>query len=37
MIVTQQQEPILPGLGGAVDEWVKARFGWYLVAEFSKP
>ena len=37
MIVTQQQEPLLPGLGGALDAWVKSRFGWYLVAEFSKP
>lgn len=35
---TQQQEPILPGLpAGGFDEWLKHRFGWYLVAEFEKP
>lgn len=35
---TQQQEPILPGLpSGRLDEWLKHRFGWYLVAEFEKP
>ena len=34
---TQQEEAILPGLGGRWDAMLKARFGWYLVAEFGRP
>ena len=37
LIATQQEEPILPGAGGALDDMLKARFGWYLVAEFARP
>lgn len=37
LTATQQQEPILPGLRGKLDEALKARLGWYLVAEFVRP
>jgi ubiquinone/menaquinone biosynthesis C-methylase UbiE len=37
LTATQQEEPILPGLGGRIDAALKARFGWYLVAEFARP
>lgn len=37
LIATQQQEPILPGLPGVLDAALKARLGWYLVAEFARP
>jgi len=36
LLATQQQEPILPGLGGALDSFLKRHFGWYLVAEFRR-
>jgi 2-polyprenyl-3-methyl-5-hydroxy-6-metoxy-1,4-benzoquinol methylase len=37
VFATQQQEPILPGLGGPLDALLKRRFGWYLVSEFRRP
>jgi ubiquinone/menaquinone biosynthesis C-methylase UbiE len=37
LVATQQEEPILPGLGGRIDAVLKSRFGWYLVAEFARP
>jgi 2-polyprenyl-3-methyl-5-hydroxy-6-metoxy-1,4-benzoquinol methylase len=37
IFATQQQEPILPGLRGRLDRFLKDRFGWYLVAEFRRP
>lgn len=38
LFACQQQQPILPlPLPAALDEWLKHRFGWYLVAEFDKP
>jgi 2-polyprenyl-3-methyl-5-hydroxy-6-metoxy-1,4-benzoquinol methylase len=37
LVATQQEEPILPGLGVVLDAALKARFGWYLVAQFSRP
>jgi 2-polyprenyl-3-methyl-5-hydroxy-6-metoxy-1,4-benzoquinol methylase len=37
MTATEQDGPILPGVSGWLDAALKARFGWYLVAEFEKP
>ena len=37
LVATQQEEPILSGLGGRLDATLKARFGWYLVAGFARP
>lgn len=37
IFATQQQEPVLPGLRGPLDAFLKQRFGWYLVAEFCRP
>ena len=34
--VTQYEKKILPGLPKVIDEWMKARFGMCLVAEFEK-
>jgi len=34
--VTQMQKKILPGLPGPLDRGLKARFGWLIIAEFSK-
>ena len=34
--VTQMQKKILPGLPGPLDRWLKARFGWLIIAEFTK-
>jgi 2-polyprenyl-3-methyl-5-hydroxy-6-metoxy-1,4-benzoquinol methylase len=35
--VTQYEKKILPRIPVALDEWLKARFGMCLVAEFAKP
>jgi ubiquinone/menaquinone biosynthesis C-methylase UbiE len=35
--VTQYEKKILPAVPRFLDEWLKARFGMCLVAEFSKP
>jgi len=35
--VTQYEKKILPGLPKVIDEWMKARFGMCLIAEFEKP
>lgn len=35
--VTQYKKPILPFLPAFVDEWMKARFGMCLIAEFARP
>ena len=35
--VTQYEKRILPLLPGALDRWLKARFGMCLIAEFEKP
>jgi 2-polyprenyl-3-methyl-5-hydroxy-6-metoxy-1,4-benzoquinol methylase len=37
MTATEQDGPILPGLRGRLDDSLKSRLGWYLVAEFEKP
>ena len=38
LVATEQDGPILPiGIGGRLDTALKARLGWYLVAEFEKP
>lgn len=37
IVVTQYKKPILPFLPASVDEWMKARFGMCLIAEFARP
>ena len=37
LLATQQEEPVLPGCGGALDRWLKKKLGWYLVAEIERP
>jgi cyclopropane fatty-acyl-phospholipid synthase-like methyltransferase len=34
--VTQMQKKILPGIPGPLDRWLKARFGWLIIAEFTR-
>ena len=36
-IVTQMQKKILPGVPGWLDHYLKARVGWFVIAEFAKP
>jgi 2-polyprenyl-3-methyl-5-hydroxy-6-metoxy-1,4-benzoquinol methylase len=37
VIVTQMQKKILPLLPRFLDEFLKARFGWLIIAKISKP
>ncbi len=37
LFATQQDTPLVPGLGGAPDRILKKSFGWYLVAEIERP
>lgn len=37
MHVTQYKKRILPFLPASIDEWMKARFGMCLIAEFTRP
>ena len=37
IVATQQDNPLIPGLRGPVDRFLKKRFGWYLVAEIRRP
>ena len=36
-IVTQMQKRILPGVPRLLDRYLKARIGWFVIAEFEKP
>lgn len=37
VFATQQNTPLIPGIVGSLDRFLKKSYGWYLVAEIERP